>query len=542
MKQLLSILFLIFSLQSFAEEEKKVNSKIEQVTVFLQKAEVERSASVNLPAGKTQVILQGLSHSIDPQSIQVSGQGSFIILGIKHQNNYLQENEMPKKLRILSDSLKYYNNQLIYKKNSLEVLKKEEGLLMANQKITGTEESLTALQLKQMADFFRQRMNDISLEKLDVEEDIRVLNVRKSAVQNQINQYRSTWVRNSGEIVVSVSAKAAAKARFNFSYLVNNAGWSPSYDIRADKVDGPIELDYRANVYQNSGIDWKDVNLVLSTSNPTIGGYKPQMNPWYLNFIYEQNKRSMAMRSEVYEAEEEAAYFEEDDGFGDDGWGGEDGFVDSESISDFTEVVESSLNTKFKINLKYSIPTGGKPELVEIQKHSLEAAYQYSVAPKLDTDAFLLAYITGWEELNLLPGEASVYFEGTYINKSYIDPNNTLDTLELSLGRDKKIVVDRKNVTDFTSKKSIGGKKKILYVYEIDVRNTNSSAINILVEDQIPVSQNKEIIVESKDKGGAKYDASTGKLSWDLVLDPKQSQKLRFEFEVQYPKGKRVNL
>jgi len=538
MKRFIYYLFIVVSVNAYAETEKKVKSEIEQVTVFLQKAQIERSASLTVPSGKSEIIFEGLSHSIDPQSIQVSGKGGFIILGVKHQNNYLQENEMPSKLRVLMDSLKYYSNQLIFKENSRGVLIKEEALLLANQKITGTGESITAAQLKEMADFFRKRMNDISLEKIGVEEDIRTLNSKKGAVQKQINEWRSTWVRNSGEIVVSISSKTTTKAMFNLSYLVNNAGWSPSYDIRATNVDSPIQLNYKANVYQNSGIDWKDVNMVLSTSNPTIGGFKPTLNPWYLDFIYNTSisyKRSSA--PEPMEADEFALSEVADEGFGDDGWGD---FEESETVSSYTEVVETSLNTRFNIALKYTILTGGKPELVEIQSHNLEATYQYSVAPKLEKDAFLLAYITGWESLSLLPGEANIYFEGTYINKSYIDPNNTMDTLDISLGRDKKIIVQRKNITDFTTRKTIGSKKKVLYIYEIELRNAKSVAVNVQVEDQIPISRNKEILVELISKSGASYDQSTGKLSWDLILDPNQSQKLSFEFEVQYPKDKKI--
>ena len=178
---------------------------------------------------------------------------------------------------------------------------------------------------------------------------------------------------------------------------------------------------------------------------------------------------------------------------------------------------------------------------MDIQNHNLTAEYKYSSAPKLDKDAFLLASIAGWEELNLLPGEANVYFEGTFINNTYIDPNNTEDTLKLSLGRDKRIVISRERVKDFTSKKVIGGKKKELYIFEIEVRNTQSGPVMITIEDQVPVSQNKEITVELISRAGAQYEESTGKLTWELELAPKESKKLSFEFEVQYPKDKVIS-
>jgi uncharacterized protein (TIGR02231 family) len=483
------------------------------------------------------VVLGGLSHSIDPSSIQVSGKGSFIILGVKHQKNYLQEQEMPRNLRVLTDSLTWYSNQLIFKRNGKEVLNKEEALLLANQSIGG-EEGLTAAQLKEMADFFRNRMNEISLEKIDVDEEIKVLNKRITAIKQQINEKRAGWVRNTGEIIVSISSKSPTKAVLDVSYVVNNAGWNPTYDIRANDTDSPIELNYKASVYQNTGVAWKDINLTLSTSNPALGGQKPYLSTWYLN-IYQpivgavtrgaartQDKASMAFENDGWGGEEEVEYLEA---------------PEPEFVADYTQTVQTSLNTQFEIALKYSVPSGGKPELVDIQNHELKADYEYSAAPKLDRDAFLLASITGWEELSLLPGEASVYFEGTFISNSYIDPNNTQDTLKLSLGRDKRIVIDRERVKDYTSKKIIGGKKKELFIFEIEVRNTKSEKVSITLEDQVPISQNKEITVDLISRGGAKYEESTGKLTWVLYLEPKETRKLSFEFEVLYPKDKVIS-
>ena len=178
---------------------------------------------------------------------------------------------------------------------------------------------------------------------------------------------------------------------------------------------------------------------------------------------------------------------------------------------------------------------------MDIQNHTLKADYEYGVAPKLDKDAFLLATITGWEGLSLLPGESNVYFEGTYVSKSFIDPNNTADTLRLSLGRDKRVVVKREQLKDFTKTQSFGGKTTKTYAYEVSLRNTKSEVVNVTVEEQVPISNNKDITVELLDKGGAKYTTRDGKLKWVISLKPNETKKVVYKFEVKYPKDKNIS-
>lgn len=215
--------------------------------------------------------------------------------------------------------------------------------------------------------------------------------------------------------------------------------------------------------------------------------------------------------------------------------------VDATSVADYVSTIQTSLNTEFEISLPYTVSSSNKPTLVDIRNHELKAEYQYAVAPKLGGDAFLLARVTGWEELSLLPGEANVFFEGTFVAKSFIDPNNIRDTLSVSLGRDKRIVVKREKVKDLTTRKYIGTNQRETYAYEISVRNTKTEAIKITVEDQLPVSQNSQIEITATDVAGAKYNKDTGKLVWEMNLQPNETKKVVYKFEVKYPKDKIIS-
>jgi uncharacterized protein (TIGR02231 family) len=213
----------------------------------------------------------------------------------------------------------------------------------------------------------------------------------------------------------------------------------------------------------------------------------------------------------------------------------------AQTTGEYVTTIQTSLNTEFDISLPYTVSSANKPTLVDIRNYDLKADYNYSSAPKLDKDAFLLAKAAGWEELSLLPGEANIFFEGTFTGKSYIDPNNIKDTLTLSLGRDKRIVVKRDKLKELTSRKFIGANQKETYAWEISIRNTKTEAIKISLEDQIPVSQNTQIEVTAVDLAGAKYNKDTGKLSWELTMQPNETKKIVFKYEVKYPKDKQVN-
>lgn len=210
------------------------------------------------------------------------------------------------------------------------------------------------------------------------------------------------------------------------------------------------------------------------------------------------------------------------------------------SVSDYTTVVENATSVEFDIALPYTIPTGNTPQLVDIKSHEVKAGFQYTAVPKVDQDAFLVGNVTDWDELNLLSGNANIFFEGTFVGESFIDVNNTNDTLSLSLGRDKKVVVKRNKLKDFTKKNFIGSNKKEEFAFEIEVRNTKKESIEILVEDQIPVSQNSQIEVETIDTGGAAYNKDNGKLQWKLNLGAGETKKLLFKYSVKYPKNKTV--
>jgi uncharacterized protein (TIGR02231 family) len=533
-ESVLAALLLLNISVALAQVEKPVESRITHVTVFLSKAQVTREVKTRLEAGKTTLVLTGLTAQMDTESIQAAGKGSFVILGISHRQNFLNELNIPKSLKMLKDSLEYYQKQASLEQSQKEILAKEEQLLNSNQRIGGNNQNITVAELKGMADFYRSRMSEIVASRMKHDDNLKKLNTRIIKVNRQISEQNELYSRNTGEILINVSAEVATQADFEVNYVVNNAGWIPVYDLRAINTKSPITVAYKANVFQGTGEEWKSVKLKLSTANPNQSGLKPELYTWYLDFyqppvaVYYREAQpaapSMAMRK-AEKAEEEVAM---------------DSVAPAESVADYTSTIQTALNTEFDISLPYTVSSASKPTVVDIRNYDMKSTYEYAVAPKLDMEAFLLARGLGWEEFNLLPGEANIFFEGTFVGKSYIDPNSIKDTLSVSLGRDKRIVVKRDKLKDLTSRKLIGGNQRENYAWEISVRNTKNEPVKVVVEDQLPVSQNSQIEVTPGDLGGAKHDVNTGKLTWVLNLQPNETKKVSYKYEVKYPKDKRV--
>jgi uncharacterized protein (TIGR02231 family) len=523
---------------ALAQIEKPVESKITNVTVFLSKAQVSREVKTRIEAGKTTLVLTGLTASMDTESIQAAGKGSFVILGISHRQNFLNELNIPRSLKVLKDSVDYYEKQKVLSQSQSDILNKEETLLNANQRIGGNSQNITVAELKGMADFYRARMTEIVNSRMKEDERVNKINARVLKLTQQINEQNELYSRNTGEILINVSADAATSADLEINYVVQNAGWYPMYDLRAINTKSPININYKASVFQGTGEEWKNVKLKLSTANPNLGGLKPELSAWYLDFyqpvVYNMSRseeKRMKRKGEVVYDEPMQEVAAE----------GAASPTPAPTVADYVSTIQTTLNTEFDISLPYTVNSSSKPTVVDIHNYEMKSTYEYGVAPKLDNEAFLLAKGIGWEEFNLLPGEANIFFEGTFVGKSFIDPNNIKDTLSVSLGRDKRIVVKREKLKDLTSRKMIGGSQRESYTWEISVRNTKTEAVKIVVEDQVPVSQNSQIEVTPGDLGGAKYDATTGKLTWVVNLQPNETKKMTYKFEVKYPKDRQIS-
>lgn len=535
-----SILFSLLILPAIVfsqNAEKKVRSEIKHVTVYLSGASVNNTATANVDAGQSDLVFENLAAGVDVNSISAKGEGPFTILSVSFRHNYLANQPKSKEIVQLEDSLEGLQLKISTQQSLRSVYESEESMLLANKNIGGQNTGVSSVELEKIANILRTRLVDLNNKQMECSLKEKKLNEEIVKVQNQLSQLNAKRNVSTGEIVVSVSADAAVpNAKFSLTYNVHNAGWTPIYDLRAADSKSPVKLEYRASIWQNTGVEWKNVKLSVSTGNPSQGGTKPTIMPWWLSF-YNPNyglrtkdaggRQSKQM--ELLSAPASIAIAESTTGMD---------YEAAQSSADYTTVSESQTTVLYDISIPYNIASDNKPHSVSIQNFTIPASYRYYCAPKLDPDAFLLAKITGWDQYNLQSGNMNVFFEGTFVGKSYLDTRSTNDTLDISLGRDKNVVVQRTNLKEFTEKKIIGLNKKESRSYEIVVRNKKKQEIEIDIEDLIPLSTSNEIEIEALETGGAKFNKEKGLLQWSMKVASGEEKKFRFGFSVKYPKDK----
>lgn len=527
MKKILFFLVLFFSGTLLLAQSKEVNftSKIKDVTVFPNSAQVKRTAKGSVPIGTENLVFTGISPSIDASSIQFRAKGDFIILSVSHKLNYIKPKEEPEGLQKLLDEKKNLKASVDIEKAKLSALTEEESMVLANKQIKGQNASLSAEELAKMAQFFRNHLQEVKIEKLEVNKEITRLNEELSKVTKQINELNAANTsKATSEIIVAIQAEKKTQGEFDIEYVVHQAGWQPVYDLRVKDTNNPVKMTYKAKVVQSSGEDWSNIKLNLATGNPTSSGTKPTLNPWWLaqQVVYTGVRSRNAMKKEAALPQADAYEYE----------------IADEAPAGYAAVeqTERTTFTEFSITLPQTIPSDGKPYTVNIADHELPADYIYYAVPKKDKNAFLTARITGWEDYDLLSGEASLFFEGTYLGKSWIDVASSVDTLSLSLGRDAGIVIKREKDRQFKDKQFIGRKVTRTIGWKIELRNTKSQEVNIIIEDQYPISTTDQIEVVLENSKGAKVETNTGKLTWEINLKPGKTEKLGFKYSVKYPK------
>lgn len=616
----------------------EITSSIEKVTVFLKGASIERTATVSVKAGQNKIVFNNLSPAIIANSIQFKGLKNASVLAINFNIDFLDKKEQSAaytKLNSELDVLLFDKNNI---QNTISGYERELKLLDNNQRINSDQTDLSLEKIKQISAYYRERSTAINNAIYKERETLAELDKKIRDYNLELQKLNDTRREKRGEITLKLDAEQTSTLDINISYTITDAGWFPIYDIRADNTSSPISLKYKGNVYQQSGVDWEDVKLVLSTGDPNTNNIKPDLATKYLNFVSPYYKKASATNrsnykfnptirtvsgivldesgtplpgtsvlvrgtntgtttdfdgnytininggqelafsyvgfntevlpvySSVMNVNMEESHESLDEvvvvGYGvqrdkkalgyavSDVLGSAPGVkirgISSMEPAQYNETVEakeeSLTNIRFTIKKSYTIVSSNEVTTIEIDDFELPASYQHYAAPELNENVFLTATVTDWEKYDLLYGEANIYFDGSYAGKTEINPIATTDSLEVSMGIDPNVIVTREKLDNFKSKSFLGGNRVIQQGYKIEVKNNKSTAINLLLEDRIPISQNKEIKVDDVETGDSKYNTETGIMQWKLDLATKATTKKEFSYEVRYPKNRHINL
>ena len=671
-KHVIYFFFLIVSVSKcLALDTLRVKSKITNVTIFFNGAQITRHSELKAAKGKHMLLVDQLPQEVNPKSIQVNGVSGCRILSVKHEVINPNENKKSAEETAIEEKIEAEEMKLKEINNKQNVFDLEEKLLIDNSNISKKDDGTTVTNIKEAADFYRSRLNEIRQGKLNLSQDLKDGTKRIQDLNAQLNELTVKKRKAYSRILITLDAEKDTEADMSMTYTISSAGWEPLYDFRVDDIAKPLAIVYNANVYQSSGEDWNNVNVKLSTSNPSLSGEKPNLEAWYLgrptqnekkpetrgicglkgtvldtekneavpfasialfqdnelviatttdldgqylikplkpgkytvkiscvgfnsvnisgvslepdkttthDFMMQMNKvqlsevvvtdykiplidksqtqsgrtitseeiRSTPTRDVNSQASLTAGVYQRDD-FGDLNMRGSRSegssyHVESKMIDmQTTNFISNSLKTvvanlEYTIEIPYSIPSDGKDYGLKIKEVTLPVNYVYHSVPKLESDVFLTAEITDWSQLNLLSGKSGIYYQGTFTGESYIDVNHANDTLSISLGRDKNIIVKREGNKEVFDKRISANNIKETIGWNITVKNNKTNKIKIIVEDQYPLSERKSMEVERLDHSTAKLDEKTGKLSWDIQLEQGDKQVVNYKYSVKYPK------
>ncbi len=655
MKKIISFILILITLNTVGQsvDTLKPQSVITDATVFFSGAQITRNAKIRLKPGKHLILIDKLPFEINQQSIQVSGIKESKILSVKHLTVIPSSTIKDKKEKDIEAGIKTIEDRIKNLKSKISVYDIEEKILLENSNLSSTETTKTVAEIRMAADFYRERFNEIRQDKLRLAVELENAGNTIKEQYIELNKIFAEKQRAYSQILVLAESEKEVGTEIVISYYIPSAGWEPFYDFRVDDVNKPLSIVYNANVYQSSGEDWKNVKIRLSTSNPSLSGEVPVLDPWYLGRTPQMKKpdqsgnMSGVIKGKVIDKDTKepipfatviaeingnqaggttsdfdgnytlkplaAGYynmklsfvgyqpmlmsgvnirpnqitfqnFEMKSSMVEIGTfevtdykvplvdkdkavmvgtvsGLESGRPNRSSLAMTTQVRGASApkkvittdyisntlrtevaNLEYVIEIPYSIPSDGQDYTLRIKESGVPVEYVHHAIPKLGNDVFLMAELTDWSSLNLLSGKSGIYYQGTYVGESFIDAEESSDTLRISLGRDKSVTISREGDKEKFDKKTFGNNIREVSGWKITVRNNKNSVVRLIVEDQYPVSERKSIQVEQLGAPDAKVENTTGRLTWKFELQPGEKKELNFSYSVKYPKYEHLML
>lgn len=553
MKKNLTIVALaLTSVMTWAQKPVFTQAKLESARVYFNSAELTHKAKVKLPKGTSEVIITNVADNLNEATIQIGSISDVTVMSIQYSNRYVEEYDSAVDsplLKPVRDSIKLVQAELKKANNALVAELKTIDVLEQNQRLGGEQGATTTAEVMKMVEFYKTKTLQLSNEADKLTEKRDLLNAKLSSLQNKLafNEGKDDKA-SKGKLIVQIMNDKEGEVPFQIKYLTQAASWKPFYDLRVDKINSPVKVVYKADVKQYSGIDWRGVNLSLTSGVANQSNVIPTWRTWFVNYNTNETyssggfgkpgvgigtkkvNASAALDVSTAYASKEKVMLEEVVVY------------DTKSMSDYTKVNESQLNVSFDISIPYTVMSNNKSHSVALNDFSIPAEYKYYVAPKLDLNAYLVATIKDYGNYNLLAGEANVIFDGVYVGKTILNPANTEEEMRLNMGKDPKVSVSRVLMKDKSGTKMLSSKKSQNFVYDITLRNNKAEQVAIQVEDQFPVSSNKDIEIELTDTSSGTVNTEKGLVKWDLKLKANESKTLRFGYQVRSDKNQTLNL
>jgi len=517
----------------WAQVEKSIPSTIDKVIVYTQGAQIESEVEFQVQKGQMKIKLPGLSSVLNEESIRIISDGSFTILNVQYQIDYLNVLDKDAESAKIIAKIKDFNFKIEDEETWLKIIREKIDFLTANKQVSGKNEAISPENFKLMNQIYSTNYETLALDALKRQRLVKSYREEVEKLNAQLQNITYQTGTPSGTITVLIDGKQAKTAKMRFTYFTWGASWTPTYDIRFMGFNKPLEITYFANIQQSTQIDWKNVELVLSTAKTQVSAQIPFLQPYYLTFfqpqvLYDKAKGAAPPRAlSESEGVTITAYAVE--------------FTPNDSYAPKTTANSQNETVKeYIVKNKQTILSSNSSTAVSYGEGTIEATYDYQSIPKLSEHVYLIAKVNDWMKADLNNGTAKLYLENSYVGKSFINTAQFKDTIDLSFGVDNNITVKREKVKDFSEKTFTGSSRKETIGYKITVRNNKSYGVTTTIYDQIPISVLQEIQVDVLDLNGGTLDKETGKVEWKLELKPNETKTILIKYSVKYPKEKQV--
>ena len=523
----------------------KTAYKISQVSVYPDRARVTCVGAVDLTEDTSQIVFDDLPLTLEPDSVRVGGAGAARVrlMGVELTRHFYEQTPA-ERVQALEREIEQVEDE----KRALE--DDQAGWLAHMAHLSGLRDAtaefarglsrgrLTIEEQMRMAINLRDQDHEVRAALRALDEQKRVLDRRLEKLRRDLGTLQSARPRQRYRAVVDVTVLQGGAFTPTLTYVVRNAGWRPLYDVRlAEGENGRfLAIDTLAQIEQNTGQDWEQAALSVSTARPALNQRLPELKPWYIDEVKARpvpQPRSKKMQvgptlmADMPQPEAAMAAAAP---------------VEARAEVAVAEVVDSGTAVTFAIAGKIDIPSDGSPHKTTLSQHKFDPQIDYLAIPKHTDAVYRRAKIMNASDTPYLPGQANLFVNDAYIGRTQMEYTPTSGEIELLLGVEERITIERELVKRDVDKRFLRDERQLRYGYRIKIKNLLAEAAKMQVEDQIPVSRHEQIKVKMEDVQPEPVERSDlNELKWRMALEPGVEKIIQYEFSVQHPRDMQVH-
>jgi uncharacterized protein (TIGR02231 family) len=548
-----------------------VDSHISAATVYLDRAVITRTATVELAAGEHAIVFERLPTALLDQSLQASGRGTAAstILDVNAQTAYVdftpntRVQELEDQIRGLQKQQRTFDDRGVILSEQRDFVKR---MIAASTGTISTGNIIHPLgddaargggtlldsrarptldEWQKLYGYSEETFGRIATELQSLDNQREELKAKQAALEQRLNELRGAGGKSYKTVTVRVAVTEPGRLDVTLKYAVPGASWAPSYDARLHAAERAVELSYFGLVRNGTSEDWENIALTLSTARPSLGGGAPELRSWIVD-VFRPQRNEDVVKMSAFEVRTKQSL----QAFNQAAVGGAvmPASAPEEKDAGFlTASVEmGATSATFKIPVAVTLPSNNTTQKISIATTRLAANLQYQATPKMLEAAFLSAYAVNNTDYPFLAGAMNTFLDETFVAASRLKTVMPGEKFELQLGADEGVAIKRKLVNRFTENTGLTGKgRRITYEFLVTITNHKKTAERVVFKEPVPVSRHEKIEVTlltpaerdvgTKEEPKEVTREEDGKLVWRLDLKPGEKREVPLKFSVEYP-------